>query len=70
MALNPDVYSDPTGTSTKEFFAKKVNGFQLLAIFTESSVLDFWLGSECASSAVNYFHKQLYKEVFYSTHKK
>ena len=41
MALNPDVYSDPTGTSTKEFFAKKVNGFQLLAIFTERSVLDF-----------------------------
>ena len=37
-ALNPDVYSDLTGASKKDFFAKKVNNFQLLTIFAKSSI--------------------------------
>lgn len=32
----------------EELFAKLVNGFQPLIIFVKSSILDFWLGSECA----------------------
>ena len=32
-----------------ERFAKLVNGFQLLTIFTKSFNLDVWLGSEWAS---------------------
>ena len=60
MALNPGVYSDPTRASEKEFFAMKDNGFQLLTISAETSILDFRLGSEYVSRTVNYFCKQLY----------
>ena len=31
-----------------KFFAKIVNGFQLLNIFAKSSILGVWLDSECA----------------------
>ena len=60
MALNPDVYSNPTGASKKEVFAKKVNCFQLLTVFAKGSILDFQLGSEYASRTVNCFRRQLY----------
>ena len=32
-----------------EIFVEVVNGWKLLNIFAESSLLDIWLGSECAS---------------------
>ena len=32
-----------------EFFVEVVNGWKLLNIFAESSILDIWLGSESAS---------------------
>ena len=32
-----------------KLFAKIVNGLKPLATFAKSSILDFWLGSDCAS---------------------
>ena len=37
-----------------ERFAKIVNGYQLLTIFTKRSILDIWQGSEYASSIMTY----------------
>ena len=44
-----EVYSEPSRTSTMELFAQIVEGFQLLAIFIKSSILDVRLGFEYAS---------------------
>ena len=39
-----EVYSEPSRTSTMELFEKMVNGFELLNIFTKSSILDIPTG--------------------------
>ena len=41
------VYSHPSQTSKIKLFTKIVNGFQSFNIFTNNSILDVWLGSEC-----------------------
>ena len=41
-----EAYSEPSGTSKMEVFAKIVNSCQPLIIFAKSSILDVWLGSE------------------------
>ena len=41
MALNPDIYLDPTETSKMELFVKKVNSFQPFTIFAKRYILDF-----------------------------
>ena len=45
-AQTPEAYSEPSGTSKMEFFAKIVNGWKPLTIFAKSSILDIRLGSE------------------------
>ena len=45
------MYSEPCQTSKKELFAKTVNSWMPLNIFTKSSILDVWQGSEYASVA-------------------
>ena len=44
-----EAYSEHWQQSQIELFAKIVNGFQPLIIFTKSSILDVWQGSEYAS---------------------
>ena len=38
------MYSEPSPTSKMELFGKIVNDFQLLAIFSKSSISDAWMG--------------------------
>ena len=45
-----EAYSEPRQTSKIEHFAKIVYGFEPLTFLSESSILDVWLGSECASA--------------------
>ena len=45
----PGVYWGPSQTCKMALFAKIVNGWKTLNIFAKSSILDVWLGSECAS---------------------
>ena len=47
--LNSEAYSEPCQTSKVEIFAKIVNGFCQLTIFSKRSILDVWQGSEYAS---------------------
>ena len=61
--LQPEAYSETSGTSTMEFFAKIVNGFQLLTIFAKSSLLDVRLGSEYASDS--YYFELINKSEIY-----
>ena len=37
-----EAYSEPSQTSKMEFFAKIVNGFQLLTISAKRSIVDVW----------------------------
>ena len=41
-----ETYSEPCQTSKVECFAKIVNGFYMLTVFTIGSILDIWQGSE------------------------
>ena len=41
-----EAYSVPGQTSKIEFFAKIVNGFQLLIISEETAILDVWQDSQ------------------------
>ena len=43
------MYFEPSLISKMDLLAKTVKGFQLLTIFTKSSILDVWLSSEYAS---------------------
>ena len=40
LRIMPETYSEPSRTSKMEPFAKTVYGFQPLAIFAKSSILD------------------------------
>ena len=44
-----EAYSKPSQTSNLQLFAKISYGWKLSIIFAESSILDIWPGSECAS---------------------
>ena len=48
-SLNSEAYSEPGKTSKMKLFKKIVNSWKPVAIFAESFILDFWLGSEYAS---------------------
>ena len=48
-SLNSEVYSEPGKTSKMRLFAKIVNSRKPVAIFAESFIVDFSLGSEYAS---------------------
>lgn len=50
---------EPSQTSKIKFFAKIVNGFQLITVFPKTSILDIWLRSECAF-AIHYRKKLWY----------
>ena len=52
-----EAYSDPCQTCKIEVFAEIVNGFQLLTIYAESSILDIWLGFDRASTGGKYMFK-------------
>ena len=64
MSHNSEVYSEPCQTYKMEIFGKIVNGFQLLTIFSPSSILYVRLGSKYAfaikmeASTYMAFHKQ------------
>ena len=49
---NAELHAEPTKILKMEFFAKIVNHWKLLIIFTKSSVLDVWVGSEYISELV------------------
>ena len=42
-------FLEPSETSKMELYVKIVNDIKLLTIFTESSILDFWMGSKYTS---------------------
>lgn len=42
-----EAYTEPRPTLKMELLAENINGFEPLTIFTKSSNLDAWLGSEC-----------------------
>ena len=42
-----EAYSEPYQTSNTKLFEKLVKGFQPLAIFTKSCILDVWQDTEC-----------------------
>ena len=44
-----EAYLEPSQASKIEIFAKIVNGFQPLFIFTIRSILDVWIDSEYVS---------------------
>ena len=44
-----EAYSGPYQPSKMKFFVKIVNDFQQSTIFTKSSIVDVWQGSEYAS---------------------
>ena len=46
---------DPFKHLRKSFFAKILQGFQLLTIFAKSSNLDVWQGSEYVTALYNEF---------------
>ena len=41
----PEAYLEPKQFFKIEVFAKIVKGFQAIAVFVKSSILDVWLGS-------------------------
>ena len=41
-----EAYSETCQASNMEYFAKMVNGLNLLAVFAKCSILDVWKGSE------------------------
>ena len=43
------LFETQSGIQNRAFYGNNANGFQPLTIFTKSSTLDVWLGSECAS---------------------
>ena len=43
-----------------ELFVKLVNGSHQLATFTKSSILDVWVGSQCASAVISDEHQYQY----------
>ena len=47
--LYSGTYSKPSQASKSQLFAKICYGWKLSIIFAESSILDIWPGSECAS---------------------
>ena len=47
-------HSKPSQTSRIELFARIVNGFKPRTIFTETSILDVWLGCQCGSDMRQY----------------
>ena len=55
--MKPEAHPEPSQTSTLEFFAKIVNDFQPLTIFTKSSISDIRLGSEYVSEKLQGFCK-------------
>ena len=63
IKFQTEAYSEPSRTSKMELFAKIVNSRTPLIIFTKSSILDVWLGSEYASFKttlqVNLSHKRI-----------
>ena len=48
-----ETYSEPCQISKMEVFAKIVNGFSFLTIFTKNSILDVWHNSEFPSEDSN-----------------
>ena len=44
-----------------EFFVKLVNGSHQLTTFTKSSILDVWVGSECAFAVISNKHQYQYE---------
>ena len=58
--LSAEGYSEPNRTSKMELFTEIVNGLNLLTVFTKSSDLDVWQGSEFTSDL-----KHLHKEYIY-----
>ena len=42
-------HSEPCQTAKRELFVKIVNQFQLLTIFAQSFIIDFWQGSVYAA---------------------
>ena len=48
MRRKTEPYLQPSQTYKMELFAKIVNGFQPLIVFTKRSSLDVWLRSEYA----------------------
>ena len=59
-----EAYPEMGRASVREIFMKIVDGFLSLAIFTENSVSDVWLGSECWLELR--CHYQAYYNVYYS----
>ena len=53
-----EAYLGCSQTSVMELFPEKlINGFQLLTIFTKSSIIDVWQGSKYTSSAsISFFY--------------
>ena len=56
--LDTDMYSKPCQTSKMEQFAKAVNSFQPLTIFTKRSISDVWQGSEYVSDISTFEKKE------------
>ena len=57
---NSEVYSEPCQTSRMELFAKIVNGFSFLTIFTKISIINVWQDSEVASETSSNLQKKLH----------
>ena len=47
------MYSELNQTYKIELFSKIVNGWKFLNIFEEKSILNAWLGYECASETLS-----------------
>ena len=62
IPTNEDVkaYSEPSGTSNMELFAKIIKGYLLLIIFVKISTLDVWLGAEYASGIFRPFMNEIF----------
>ena len=52
-----EAWSKPFKISKKEIFAKIVSSWKLLNVFTKTSILDVWQGSEHASASQHSDHK-------------
>ena len=53
--MTSEAYSDPYQTFTMKRFAKIVDSFQLLHVFTKSVIFDVWQSSKYASGPI-YVH--------------
>ena len=57
--MTSEAYSDPCQTFTMKRFAKIVDSFQLLHIFTKSAIFDVWQSSKYASGPI-YVHSYMF----------